>query len=185
MATTNVEKVEVKVKHPLIDRLEKKFSNYPKLRLSKFLKKNVKDLPLKEFIYNFLTQWNNEYETRDIESDEDFDTLETKRSLEDIYSICKYYYPDCKLKDLLQCLFELCSENKIFGKWYCHTICKYVFSAEYTAYDRFTVRRDIIAGNMRMTTYDVFKELGFKQSDFKNKYYNNTKRDERYNQLED
>jgi hypothetical protein len=177
-------KEEIK-KYPLIERLEKEFDKHPQLRLSKFLKKKIKGFTLKEFIDSFINEYNLEYETRVISSNTDEETSGSMRSIQDIYSICKYYYPEAKLKDVFQGIFELASENKIFGKWYCHTINKFVFSEKHTAYDKFTIRKDTFISRVNITTYDVFRELGFKQSNFINNGYNNTKKTESYNQVEE
>jgi hypothetical protein len=109
--------------------IEKKIlETIPELRLAKFLKKNLPST-LKEFLINFFTKYNNEIETI-FTSDKKVQTEPGKRrSLGDIFRICKYYYPTCALQDVLKLLFvDLHAHFKIgFRTSYCHRIHKRVW----------------------------------------------------------
>ncbi len=50
--------------------------------------------------------------------------LEDVDHLRDIYKICKYYYPDCVLQDIVSYLYG--SDSKI-GSWYCSDVRKRVW----------------------------------------------------------
>ncbi len=74
--------------------------------------KKVRREGLHEFLIAFFTTWNNEKNTvwadSVVEVDEDYKIqtpAKKKRSLGDIYMICKYYYPNITLTDVLRELY--------------------------------------------------------------------------------
>lgn len=56
-----------------------------------------------------------------------------RRSIGDIFLICKYYYPGCTLQQVLGILVGLLEDNKISGGW-CSTINKFVFHYDSSNY---------------------------------------------------
>lgn len=83
-----------------------------------------KDVPLKIFIKNFVRGYNYKYDTSNGNAITCF--RGKRRSLGDIYLICRHYYPNCKIEEVLTILINLLQEQKIYGS-YCSTINKYVF----------------------------------------------------------
>lgn len=53
-----------------------------------------------------------------------------RRSLGDIFLICKYYYPECTIEQVLKILITLIDDGQISAN-YCGTICKVVFFQVY------------------------------------------------------
>jgi hypothetical protein len=83
-----------------------------------------KNLLLDEFIINFIHINNNIYNTK--KNFLYFIQIEVcgitkRRSLGDIFLICKYYYPNCKINDVLKILYENTSYSR------CNEIQKIVF----------------------------------------------------------
>lgn len=87
------------------------------------------DLQLKDFILKFLQNYNKEYFT--FCGKRYICDLHRRRSLGDIYRICKNYYPDCKPEQVLKYLIDLNNEGYIGGS-YCNTINRFVFHDEHT-----------------------------------------------------
>ena len=61
---------------------------------------------LQEFLIKFFTKWNIERDTIWVRTGETQTEADKKRSLGDIYMICKYYYPDCTLNELILHLYD-------------------------------------------------------------------------------
>lgn len=99
------------------------------IRLEKTKKKTVKEMGLESFLVKFFTEWNNEKNTiyaddKSIQTD-----MEKRRSLGDIYMICKYYFPDMTLKELFHLLYNKLFDlvNEGFRTSHCNTIHKRVW----------------------------------------------------------
>lgn len=85
----------------------------------------VKNKALDSFILDFMIDYNDR-----------FDTIThyggivcytgKRRSLGDIYLICKGYYPDCTIEDVFKILIRMLEDGTINGS-YCNTINKFVF----------------------------------------------------------
>src|SRR5689334_17236620 len=71
---------------------------------------------LQEFLIKFLTKWNEEKETIFVSSREIQTHPHCRRSLGDIYMICKYYYPNVTLEDVVRELYY--GLTKKFDKGY-------------------------------------------------------------------
>lgn len=67
--------------------------------------KRVREETLQEFLVKFFTDWNNEKNTILVSNGEIQTDTRRRRSLGDIYMICKYYYPSIELKDLIYELY--------------------------------------------------------------------------------
>jgi hypothetical protein len=83
------------------------------------------DLLLPEFLYNLfrLTQ---QYVTRNAVS-HDIETVQGKwRSVVDNYRLCKYYYPDCRFRDIVEIYLRWYSADRLGGH-YCNDICRTIF----------------------------------------------------------
>lgn len=108
---------------------------------------------LESFILDFLKRLNLSYHTYIIDenlNDKLHCTSYRRRSLGDIYLICKYYFPNCTIEQVLKILIKLTTSHKI-GSGYCVTIKKYVFHVEHT-----------ISNFHNPTEYDSTKTIKFK-----------------------
>ena len=88
-----------------------------------------KDITLQQFIKTLVRQYNYKYDTVFVKNE--YSTRVQcfsgkRRSLGDIYLICKHYYPNCKIEEVLSILINLLQNKQIYGS-YCTTIHKYVF----------------------------------------------------------
>lgn len=54
-----------------------------------------------------------------------------RRSVGEIFLICKHYYPECTLEEVLSILIKYGARRNISGS-YCNTINKYVYYVQYT-----------------------------------------------------
>lgn len=103
------------------------------LRLRPFFKKTIRNMSLKKFIINFLLEYNIKLETIFADSEELQCQPNKRRSGGDIFLICKYYYPECTLKDVLTVLDDLSvngeSNNINIKSQICRAINKRVFSS--------------------------------------------------------
>lgn len=98
------------------------------LKLSGFKRK--KNETLSKFIFNFLSMYNKDFPTlRYIQQGTWIqDTPANKRrSLGDVFLICKYYYPECSLVDVFTILHVLVKSIQGFRTSYCFTINKRVW----------------------------------------------------------
>ncbi|MFA9239458.1 MAG: hypothetical protein ACEQSQ_06155 [Candidatus Paceibacteria bacterium] len=111
--------------------LESKLLKEKDLRLLNFYKK---DLPptLQEFLKKFFEEYNNNFNTIYVESKKEQTSIGRRRSLGDIYKICKYYYPSCNLRDVIQILYTTLPKafKTGFRTSFCNTIKKRVFYYE-------------------------------------------------------
>lgn len=102
--------------------------SYPRpIRLEKTKKKRKETL--REFLVLFFTEWNNEKNTIYVDNKEVQTDTKRRRSLGDIYMICKYYYPDTDLEAVLHELLIGLREHfpTGFRTSYCNTIFKRVW----------------------------------------------------------
>lgn len=84
---------------------------------------------LEEFIRAFFTKYNNEKATyifKKDKSDELFCDVGRRRSLQDLYKICKYYYPDCKLREIKEIL-NYWMQEKTLRCTFCSQVLKEVY----------------------------------------------------------
>lgn len=109
------------------EELETKILKLTPIRLAKFFKKNLPET-LEEFLQRFFVTYNNEHPTIYVESKREQTPVSRRRSLGDVFLICKYYYPSCNLNDVVKILFKTFpAKLKGFRSSYCHTINKRVF----------------------------------------------------------
>lgn len=100
------------------------------LRIQGLLKKRKETL--EEFLIKFFSKWNEEKDTILVENKE-VDTLAgCRRSIGDVYMICKYYYPKCTLKEVKDILYGFIGGSKLkgFRSSYCHSTDKRMFYRE-------------------------------------------------------
>ncbi len=83
---------------------------------------------LSDFIYTFIFSLNNIYYSAEKDGWINCD-IRRRRSLGDIFLICKRYYPDCTIRDVLKELIILLGKKQIGASW-CNTIHKYVFHTQ-------------------------------------------------------
>jgi hypothetical protein len=70
---------------------------------------------LKEFLFSYFENFNQAtYLVEDSEFTNPQCDLGKRRSFEDLYSLCKYYFPDNTIKDLAVALLELQDEKKTY-----------------------------------------------------------------------
>jgi len=100
----------------------------PEIRLAKTLKKSL-PTNLKDFLIKFFKEYNSDRQTiytadKRVQTD-----VGKRRSLGDIFRICKYYFPDCSLQDVAKLLFVdlRTTITDGFRCSYCHTIHKRVW----------------------------------------------------------
>ena len=81
-----------------------------------------------QFVTKFFTTYNRLFNTIYVD-DKEVDTVtEKRRSIGDIYMICKYYYPEVTLERLLAFLYTVLPEELAgFRSSYCGTILKRVW----------------------------------------------------------
>lgn len=104
------------------------------IRLERTLK--VRKETLAVFINKFFTEWNGNNEVDDEQGEYkntiyvDNHEVQTdwgrRRSLGDIFMICRYYYPACTLREVLQILTTIVSRDHFRTSW-CNTIRKKVW----------------------------------------------------------
>jgi hypothetical protein len=111
-----------------LEEIEKKILEQRVVRLQGFYKSQKKELSLKEFLINFFTQYNNENKTI-YKDDKGLQTdVGKRRSLGDIFLICKYYYPKVTLKEVIEILYNnLFNDIPRFRSSNCSQIKKRVF----------------------------------------------------------
>lgn len=80
-------------------------ANPDEIRLEATLLKSVRKLTLEQFLIKFFKEYNNERNTIFVESRATQTEMGKRRSLGDIYKICKYYFPEITLKELMQLLY--------------------------------------------------------------------------------
>ncbi|HEX8586109.1 MAG TPA: hypothetical protein VF680_17085 [Allosphingosinicella sp.] len=84
------------------------------LYLEDFPNHKLENKPLSYFILEFITTYRNSYNTKSIEHGYICGT-HNRRSLGDIYLICKHYYPSCTIEEVLKYLITYMKSNLIFG----------------------------------------------------------------------
>ncbi len=125
--TTKVNSGENKAFTTIVSEIESKIQP---IRLEKTLKKRKETL--EQFLVLFFKEWNNEKNTIFVDTLEVQTEMEKRRSIGDIYMICKYYYPNCTLNEVLNLLYfrlPLVITNG-FRTSYCNTIKKKVWYYE-------------------------------------------------------
>ena len=80
-------------------------ANPDEIRLEATLLKSVRKLTLEQFLIKFFKEYNNERNTIFVESRATQTEMGKRRSLGDIYKICKYYFPEITLKELMKLLY--------------------------------------------------------------------------------
>lgn len=113
-----------------LEKLEEKIKelNPKKLRLENTLLKSIKNLTLCDFLYKFFVEFNYSKNTIYVENKQIQTEAGRRRSLGDIYCICKYYFPNCSLKEILRILYvDLHETLDGFRTSYCYTINKRVW----------------------------------------------------------
>lgn len=84
---------------------------------------------LQEFLVRFFQEWNLEKNTIYVDDSTVQTTPNKRRSLGDIYMICKYYYPNCTLNEVLNLLYNVIPTiiTRGYRTSYCFTINKRVW----------------------------------------------------------
>lgn len=98
------------------------------IRLKKTLKSSIQRLSTEEFLYRFFTKYNKERRTIFINGNLQTE-VNRRRSLGDIFMICKYYFPNITLLEVIKLLYQILP-NKFengFRTSYCNQIQKRVW----------------------------------------------------------
>lgn len=97
------------------------------IRLKGVLKKRKETL--EEFLLKFFTKFNNEYETIFVENGYVFcDAQSRRRSVTDVYKLCKYYYPKCTLLEIRDLMFvKFCNDINGWRSCFCGQVKRRVF----------------------------------------------------------
>lgn len=98
------------------------------LRLKPFMKKNVRNISLDYFILDFIRDYNTRIPTVYVDSEEVQTEINKRRSAGDIFRICKHYYPNCTLEEVLIVLDSIHDGEGIKSQ-ICKQIQKRVFSS--------------------------------------------------------
>lgn len=115
-------------KQEIIDLEKLIISNYSSpIRIKGLLRKRKETL--EEFLTKFITDWNLEKDTIYVETGIQQTDAGRRRSLGDIYMICKYYYKNITLNEVLNLLYNILKDNIDTGyrTCYCSTIKKRVW----------------------------------------------------------
>jgi len=108
-------------------------SNYNRpIRLANTLKKSIAKLTLYEFLKEFFETYNHERDTIYADNTSEVQTeMSKRRSLGDIFMLCRYYFPNCTLKDVLKILYvDLHNLVPGFRTSWCNQIHKRVWYLE-------------------------------------------------------
>lgn len=96
------------------------------LRMQGLLRKRKETL--EEFLIDFFNVHNNKRDTLFVETKEVQTKPGKRRSIGDIYAICKYYYPDCTIREVTNIIYNtLPTEAPRFRSSMCSQIKKRVF----------------------------------------------------------
>lgn len=118
--------------------VQKGLDALPELYLSGYRSgANFVEWDLEEFILRLLVSLSQEHDTKDFPSGDVSSKVSRRRSLGDIYRICKHYYKGCTLYEVQLILSRLWKLKKI-GFFYCLHNAKRVYM-EYDYYKSHTV----------------------------------------------
>lgn len=108
--------------------LETQIKSARDIRLEKLFKKTI-PATVEEFLIKFFKAYNAEKNTIYVDDRTVQTTVGRRRSLGDIYKLCKYYYPNITLKEILVFLYKTLPAklNPGFRTSYCTTIKKRVW----------------------------------------------------------
>ena len=112
----------------------------------------------KKFILRFLSNINNEYYTVNSKTNRVTCRLSARRSIQDIYLVVKYYFPEITFEQVLEDIVRLYNEQFINGS-FCNDVRLYVFYTDQISFARHSDK-----------TLELSQELTFK--DLIN-YFNN------------
>jgi len=84
---------------------------------------------LEDFIHNFLAVHNKDYKTITTDDKHEQTRAGAHRSLIDIFMICKYYFPNCTLREVIKGLYSL---QSTLCSQVCTTINRRVYELEVT-----------------------------------------------------
>lgn len=120
-----------KVYQQKLDAVTEKISKkYPRaLRLDNGILKNRKE-SVEKFLDKFFTKWNSEKNTIYADTKEIQTVAGRRRSLGDIFALCKYYYPDVKLEQIINHLHDNIKTKTGWRTSYCsQTRCRMYYFA--------------------------------------------------------
>jgi len=144
------------------ERIERNFGNRT-IRVQGLLKRRKETL--RDFIINFFEDWNDQKNTIYVDNREVQTDPGRRRSLGDIYMICKYYYPNCTVGDVFNILRELCENESGYRSSCCFTINKRVYY-----YDS--------GSSNNIFNRNQTDEFGFTYNDYVGQANDNTENDE-------
>lgn len=86
---------------------------------------------LETFLENFFTSYNNKFSTYYKDSEKVQTSRGRYRSLGDVFLICRNYYPECTLAEVLYYMIEVLPAKIALFTWYCPDINKRVWFLRY------------------------------------------------------
>lgn len=104
-----------------------------------------------EFLIKFFNNFNNTYRTHETNTNKYICGISRRRSIGDLYLICKNYFPDTNLDDVIISLIKLVNSDKL-GISKCSDIKKYVF-----------VKKNDYTGNYQDKNLEFIHGINFKQ----------------------
>jgi hypothetical protein len=96
--------------------------NPRQIRVRGLLKKRKESL--EEFLVKFFSNWNINRDTIYVDDETVQTEANKRRSLGDIYMICKYYYPNCTIKELLRLLYVHLPDNEGLDDGFRSSLCR-------------------------------------------------------------
>ncbi len=113
---------------------EKQLIDLGLLRIKPFMKKNIAKLQLKDFILKFINEYNEDkdkatFNILDLIKDSNCKAQcvpKARRSGSDIFRICKYYYPECSLEEVMKIL-HIMGDKELIRSSMCSMIRKRVY----------------------------------------------------------
>jgi hypothetical protein len=111
----------------------------------------VLESQLEEFLIKFFNHYNSTYDTYEMNTNECVCTRYRRRSIGDLYLICKSYFPDTNLDEVIICLIKLVNDN-VIAVSKCSDIKRYVF-----------VKKDTYTGNYQNKEVEFISGVNFEQ----------------------
>jgi hypothetical protein len=107
------------------EEIEAELNTKPPLRLKGLLKKRTE--PIENFFEEFFIRWNETKPTIYVNNHHIQTDISKRRSLGDIYLICRYYYPKVRLRDVVKLLYTSTTTIKGFRTSYCNQMKRRAF----------------------------------------------------------
>lgn len=101
--------------------IQESISKERPVRLEKLLKRYI-PVTLEEFLIKFFQDWNEKKNTIYVDTEEVQTMIKKRRSLQDIFLICRYYFPSCTLKEVMTLLQTVLPKKASLRSSFCGVI---------------------------------------------------------------